>query len=236
MRTPTQTPPAPASRTAERLPLLPTGGPQDPPILDLGAGTGLLAAAAVHATGRRLWAYEPSAAMRAVLFSRVVDDERLRPLVTVWPQDALHAQLPPKAAAVLLCGVLGHLDEDGQDRLWRRLRPRLDPETPVLVELAGLSAPERVESVELAAARLGRQRYRWSWGAQPDGPRSVRMTSTWTVEDQDGPVRDCVSRHRWRTQSLADVAEIARRHGVELVERLAGGVPLGLFRLHETKR
>jgi hypothetical protein len=172
--------------------------------------------------------------MRAALFSRVVDSPGLTERVTVLDRDALETEIPEQARAVLLCGVLGHLDAAEQDRLWARLRPSLMPETPVLVELMGLSSPTRVEATELAAVRLGGHTYRWEWEAEPDGADSVRMRSVWSLHDDAERVRSVTTSHRWRTDSLADVAAISRRHGIGLVADLSTtSTPLGLFHLDE---
>lgn len=204
--------------------------PGKDPILELGAGTGLLTAAVAKATGARVWAYEPAPAMRAALFSRVVEDDELRERVTVWPHDALNGPLPPRARAVLLCGVLGHLDPDEQDQLWARLRPVLVPDAPVLVELMSLVSPASVPTTTLADVELGQQRYRWSWAAEPAGEDSVIMTSTWAAEPVIGQRRTRTTQHRWRTQSLADIAAVSRRHGIDLVADLSTtSTPLGLF-------
>lgn|GEM_PF-368057 len=220
-----------APRVLEALRAMPD---LDAPIVEIGAGTGLLTELVARGTGARIWASEPSGPMRAALFARVVDSPDLTGLVTVLDGDALGTELPNRARAVLLCGVLGHLDPAEQDRLWARLRPRLTSRTPVLVELMGLSAPTRVESTELAAVRLGEHRYRWEWGAEPDGADGVRMRSTWSVHRRGRLERSVTTAHRWRTDSLAGIAEVSRRHGIRLVADLsASSTPLGLFRLDE---
>lgn len=206
----------------------------DAPIIEIGAGTGLLTELVARRTGARVWASEPSSSMRAALFSRIVDSPELIERVTVFNEDALKTEMPDRARAVLLCGVLGHLDAAEQDLLWERLRPSLDSQTPVLVELMGLSSPSRVDATELAAVELGEHTYRWQWGAEPDGVNSVRMRSVWSVHRGVNPVRSITTSHCWRTDSLADVAEISRRHGIGLVADLSTtSTPLGLFQLDE---
>lgn len=224
-----------ASRTASHvLDALDEMPDIDAPIVEIGAGTGLLTELVARRTHARIWASEPSDAMRAALFSRVVDSPDLVDRVTVLDQDALTTEMPDRARAVLLCGVLGHLDAVEQDRLWSRLRPSLLPQTPILVELMGLTSPTHVPAAELAAVRLGEHIYRWEWGAEPDGADGVRMRSVWSVHRDAEPVRSVTTTHRWRTDSLADVAAIALRHGIGLVSDLSTtSTPLGLFRLDE---
>jgi hypothetical protein len=50
---------------------------------------------------------EPSAAMRAVLLSRVADSEDLRRRVTVLAEDLQTARLPDRFSAVIAMNVIG---------------------------------------------------------------------------------------------------------------------------------
>jgi hypothetical protein len=60
------------------------------------------------------------------------------------------------------------------------------------------------------------------------------MRSVWSLHDDAERVRSVTTSHRWRTDSLADVAAISRRHGIGLVADLSTtSTPLGLFHLDE---
>ena len=205
------------------------------PVVEIGAGTGLLTAAIANATGAPVWAVEPSAAMRAVLMSRVAGDPELRQSVSVFAGDAATTPLPEHASAVVLCGVLGHLSVDDAAQLWERLRACTGRDVPVVVELMSLTEPRTIPELELATARIGAFDYRWRWSATPDEPSQVRMESTWEVWSQGQRVRTVTGSHRWRTLTLADVAAVAEPHGFALITHLTTtSTPLGVFTRTDT--
>lgn len=180
------------------------------PVVDIGAGTGLVTEAVARARpDAEIIACEPSAGMRAVLTSRVFSDEDLRTRVTVTADSAPDLDLPDRISAVLLCGVLGHLDAEGRARLWRRLRRRLAPDGLVLVELMQWRSPSVLPETRLATAHAGRHRYEWSFGAAPEGTRDgvMRLHSTWRVY-RDGATqaeREVRDSYRWVPFGLEEV-------------------------------
>ncbi|WP_320783229.1 Gfo/Idh/MocA family oxidoreductase [Streptomyces sp. CRN 30] len=190
------------------------------PVVDIGAGTGLLVEAVARARpDAEILACEPAVGMRAVLTSRVFSDPDLRSRVTVTADAAPDLDLPDRIGAVLLCGVLGHLDAAARRRLWRRLNRRLAPGAPVVVELMQVEAALTLPETRLATATAGRQRYEWSFGAVPDdaddaddaddtGDGALRLRSTWRVypaADATEPVREIHDTYRWTPFGLADV-------------------------------
>ena len=85
------------------------------------------AAVTPHARARpdaEILACEPAVGMRAVLTSRVFSDPDLRSRVTVTADAAPDLDLPDRVSAVLLCGVLGHLDADGRALLHADREPQ----------------------------------------------------------------------------------------------------------------
>ncbi|WP_405191912.1 Gfo/Idh/MocA family oxidoreductase [Streptomyces anthocyanicus] len=180
------------------------------PVVDIGAGTGLVTEAVARARpDAEILACEPAVGMRAVLTSRVFSDPDLRSRVTVTADAAPGLELPDRVSAVLLCGVLGHLDADGRARLWRRLNRRLAPGGLVVVELMQFEEPLTLPETRLATATAGRHRYEWSFGGAPDETEDgvMRLHSTWRVyrDDATEAEREVHDSYRWAPFGLRDV-------------------------------
>ncbi|EHN79779.1 NAD-binding Rossmann fold protein, partial [Streptomyces coelicoflavus ZG0656] len=181
------------------------------PVVDIGAGTGLVTEAVARARpDAEIIACEPSVGMRAVLTSRVFSDEDLRARVTVTADSAPDLELPDRIGVVLLCGVLGHLDAGERARLWRRLTRRLAPGGLVVVELMQFESPLTLPETRLATAEAGHHRYEWSFGGAPDETDAavMRLHSTWRVyrDDAARPEREVRDSYRWAPFGLKDVA------------------------------
>ncbi|MFJ6070888.1 Gfo/Idh/MocA family oxidoreductase [Streptomyces sp. NPDC093065] len=180
------------------------------PVVDIGAGIGLLTEAVARARpDAEIIACEPSVGMRAVLTSRVFSDEDLRTRVTVTADAAPDLDLPDRISAVLLCGVLGHLDAEERARLWRRVNRRLAPGGLVIVELMQFEEPTTLPETRLATATAGRHRYEWSFGGTPDeaDDGAMRLHSTWRVYRDGAPraEREVHDSYRWEPFGLRDV-------------------------------
>ncbi|MFF0224259.1 Gfo/Idh/MocA family oxidoreductase [Streptomyces sp. NPDC004629] len=180
------------------------------PVVDIGAGTGLVTEAVARARpDAEIVACEPAVGMRAVLTSRVFSDPDLRSRITVTADAAPDLDLPDQISVVLLCGVLGHLDPAGRALLWRRLTRRLAPGGLVVVELMGFEEPLTLPETRLATATAGRHRYEWSFGAAPDDTADglMRLHSTWRVyrDDATEAVREVRDSYRWAPFGLKDV-------------------------------
>ncbi|MFK4540624.1 thiazolinyl imide reductase [Streptomyces tendae] len=180
------------------------------PVVDIGAGTGLVTEAVARARpDAEILACEPAVGMRAVLTSRVFSDPDLRSRVTVTADAAPDLDLPERVSVVLLCGVLGHLDADGRALLWRRLNRRLAPGGLVVVELMQFEEPLTLPEARLATATAGRHRYEWSFGGAPDETEDgvMRLHSTWRVyrEDATEAEREVHDTYRWEPFGLKDV-------------------------------
>lgn len=180
------------------------------PVVDIGAGTGLVTEAVARARpDAEIIACEPAVGMRAVLTSRVFSDPDLRSRVTVTADAAPDLDLPDQVGAVLLCGVLGHLDADGRARLWRLIDRRLAPGGLVVVELMQFDEPSTLPETRLATATAGRNRYEWSFGGAPDEADEavMRLHSTWRVYRDGAPraEREVRDTYRWAPFGLKDV-------------------------------
>ncbi|OHV31104.1 hypothetical protein BBK14_16420 [Parafrankia soli] len=143
------------------------------PVVEVGAGTGLLTEAVARAFPTvEIIAFEPAAGMRAVLSGRVMRDDDLRRRVTVSPLAApdLAADLPDSISAALVCGVAGHLDAEQRRTTWRVLAERMAPGAAIVVELMNLPGATRIERARLGRADLGEQSYEWWFEAEPAEP------------------------------------------------------------------
>ncbi|ORT53489.1 Gfo/Idh/MocA family oxidoreductase [Frankia sp. KB5] len=194
------------------------------PVVEVGAGTGLLTEAVARAfPTAEIIAFEPAAGMRAVLSGRVMRDDDLRRRVTVSPLAApdLAADLPDSISAALVCGVAGHLDDEQRRATWRVLAERMAPGAAIVVELMNLPGATRIERARLGRADLGEHSYEWWFEAEPaepspaDDSRSngnppgeglMNMRTTWRVLRGGELVREVDDAYQWRVVDLAALA------------------------------
>jgi SAM-dependent methyltransferase len=187
------------------------------PVLDIGAGTGLSTVAIADSIPEvAIHAVEPSAAMRAALVSRILDHDDLVDRVTVHPADIEDVDLPDRIGAAVLMGVIGFLDRDARERLWTRLRHRITPRSPVVVEVMALDRPMPVPEMTIAERRIGRRHNEVRISGQPAGDDLQRWTMRYLVRDDDRVVRDFTAEYSWHTVGLAELAGEAEKHAMTL--------------------
>ncbi|MDG4799981.1 Gfo/Idh/MocA family oxidoreductase [Micromonospora sp. WMMD980] len=199
------------------------------PVVEIGAGSGLITAAVARAyPALELLACEPAVGMRAVLTSRIYRDPDLRRRVTVSAQAAPDLDLPDTISGAVVCGVAGHLDAGDRQRLWRRLADRLAPGGVIIVELMSMDRPLILAPTRLAGAELGTQRYEWWLSGEPDGPDRMRLHTTWRVLRGERTVREVTDAYHWHTITLA---QVAAESGLVLhdVPHATGGPPIGVL-------
>ncbi|GAA3602944.1 Gfo/Idh/MocA family oxidoreductase [Kineosporia mesophila] len=206
--------------------------PEDGPVVEIGAGTGILTMAVAKAwPGVRIIAAEPDPLMRAVLTSKVVRDADLRERVSVTDGSAPDLELPERIGAALVCGVAGHLEPEARQTLWRRLKERIVPGGPLVVELLSVTAGARFSDLRLGQARIGQDDVQWSLSVAPGRNGASLMTSSWQVSREGSVHRSESAHHVWRPTSLRDIAAEADLPLVTLVEGgTEGAVPLGVLR------
>lgn len=177
------------------------------PILDVGAGTGLITVAVGRALpDAEIVAAEPSPAMRAVLTSRIDDDPGFRGRVSVRADPAGDLDLPERLSAAVLCGVLGHLDRPERTDLLARITARMPAGAPVVVELMGMSTPITMPATRMVTRELGEHRYEWWVSGAPIGPELMRLDTVWRVYRDGELVREVHDSYPWRTFSVAELA------------------------------
>ncbi|WP_430785156.1 class I SAM-dependent methyltransferase [Actinoplanes sp. G11-F43] len=181
--------------------------PAQGPVVEIGAGTGRLTELiAGRLRTADILAVEPSTPMRAVLTSRVFGDPDLRRRVTVVADQAPELRLPARISAVVVFGVLGHLDAADRGRLWELLHSRLPPGAPVAVELMGGHEARSLPPIRMLRETIGAQTYEWWTSAEAVEPKLMRWRTTWKVLRGEDVVRTVDDTYDWATLSLEELA------------------------------
>ncbi|CCE74271.1 Gfo/Idh/MocA family oxidoreductase [Clavibacter nebraskensis] len=198
------------------------------PVLDIGAGTGVIARAVARAHPEaRIVAAEPSEPLRAVLTARILDADGLQERVTVTAGSAPGLDLPDRLSAVLLCGVLGHLDPGQRARLWQRIAERLLPDGVVVVETMGLEAGTRVPEARLARTRVGDDEIEWWFRADPAPDGLLDLRTRWRSREPGGREREVHDAYSWDPVGLEALAREAGMDLVRLPAAAGASLPLG---------
>lgn len=141
----------------EKLPPLLSGVRRG--ILEIGAGTGLITTAMADWTPAEIFALEPSAAMRAVLLSRLNARPELLSRVTVLSCDALSADLDDPVEAAVMINVMYALEPDYRRRLWPALAAQLEPAGLLVFTWRDGGPPKPRPLEELGSRQVGRHTY-----------------------------------------------------------------------------
>lgn len=196
------------------------------PILDLGAGTGLITAALADAMpGATLVAVEPSRAMRTALLARLVTRGDLPGRITVIPADFATAELPPRLGGAVALGMLGHLTQTERLTLWQMLAARLAPGAPAVVEIQPPAQPVTVPLARFTRIRVGDHDYEGWAQAEPAGPDRLRWTMTYRTLRGDRLIDERVAESVFLTLDTEAMATEARAAGL-IHEGDAGGLLL----------
>ncbi|MGI5215291.1 class I SAM-dependent methyltransferase [Plantactinospora sp. CA-290183] len=183
--------------------------PDQGPILDIGAGTGLgtLLVAETLPTAE-IVAVEPSPILRAVLLSRLADNATLRTRVTVVAAGIQAWQPPARLGGVLAMNMLGHLDPEQRRTLWADLRARLAPSAPLIVNLQPPAEVTTVPPTDFAAITIGGRTYQGGGEARPAGDGTVTWTMRYRTLAPDGSVeRELVAAYPWHVVSPAQLLD-----------------------------
>ncbi|MBF4618540.1 Gfo/Idh/MocA family oxidoreductase [Clavibacter sp. VKM Ac-2873] len=198
------------------------------PVLDIGAGTGVVIRAVARAHPEaRVVAAEPSEPLRAVLTARILDAPGLQERVTVTAGSAPDLELPDRLSAVLLCGVLGHLDPGQRARLWARIAERLLPDGVVVVETMGLEPGARVPESRLARTQVGDDEVEWWFRADPAPDGLLALRTRWRMREPDGREREVHDAYSWDPVGLEALAREAGMDLVRVPAAAGASLPLG---------
>lgn len=170
---------------AARLP------PGRQPVVDIGAGTGRLTTVLAQSVdGREVLAVEPSRSMRAILTSRLADDDRLLDQVTVIPCDLDGASdlLPDRLGGAVAFGVLPHLDPSARSRLLDLLAQRLEPDGRAVIEVMRPWSADPVRRTPMGSFDAGRHRIECDMRSDPVGSDGLRWTMSYRRVDEHGTV------------------------------------------------
>jgi len=141
----------------KKLPPLLTGLQRS--ILEIGAGTGLITTSLADWTPAEIFALEPSAAMRAVLLSRLTSRPELLKRVTVLCCDALSVDLAEPVEAMVMINVMYALEPDYRKRLWPVLAAHLEPGGLLVFTWRDGGPPSVRPMQELQSRQVGRHTY-----------------------------------------------------------------------------
>lgn len=207
------------------------------PVVDIGAGTGRGVLAAARALpGAPVVAVEPSAALRAVLLSRIAEAGLLARTTIVpfsWSPALLtsraHGPLGGLWGAALALAMTGHLRPEERRALFDTAARRLVPGGPLLVSVQPPARVEAVPEMQWGSVRVGNHTYS-TWGrADPDGTDSVMWHITYRVHEAGRQLREAQMSHRWYVHGVADVADEMAAAGL-VPEVLGEDLVVGLQR------
>ncbi|MBF6543173.1 class I SAM-dependent methyltransferase [Nocardia brasiliensis] len=205
------------SRTAALVAAMSPAAQSGSPIVDVGAGTGLVVeilGAAVP--GVPILAIEPSPAMRAALASRVLADPALARRVTIAATTLENASLPERFGGLVACGVLGYFSSADRRRLWRLLAERLAPDCHAVVDAAPFPADRTVRPIRVGVARIGRCRHELWLGSRPaDEPGRIELTTVCRVTQDGRTVRESASTQQWWAVDMRTIVAEATAAGLE---------------------
>ncbi|WP_051728131.1 class I SAM-dependent methyltransferase [Nocardia brasiliensis] len=205
------------SRTAALVAAMSPAAQSGSPIVDVGAGTGLVVeilGAAVP--GVPILAIEPSPTMRAALASRVLADPALARRVTIAATTLENASLPERFGGLVACGVLGYFSSADRRRLWRLLAERLAPDCHAVVDAAPFPADRAVRPILVGVARVGRCRHELWIGSRPAGkPGRIELTTLCRVTQDGRTVRESASTQQWWAVDMRTIIAETTAAGLE---------------------
>lgn len=180
-----------------------------------GVGTGL---PLLHELGaERLYAVEPSEAMRIGLMTTVSRDPKLMGVTTVVPHAFPQANefLPAEWSAGVMLNALGHLDDDDREALWETVAQRLVPGGRFVLSLQPPETVTEIPWADFGSVQIGDHVLQTRGKAEPLSGTHVEWTMEWTLVDQDDAIIDSrTATYPWRVLSHDQVVDEACRHGL----------------------
>jgi hypothetical protein len=188
-------------------------------VVELGAGVGTCLPVLRDAGADRLFAVEPSSAMRVGLMTAVAREASLMERTTIvsagFPE-AL-AELPPRWSGAVMLNAIGHLEDQARRELWRALRARLEPAARFVITLQAPESPTSIPWTDFGSVRVGERMLQTRGRADPIDSDHVGWTMEWSLRDTDrGLLERRSATSRWRTLAPADLIAEASSHDLTL--------------------
>lgn len=203
--------------------LLPLLLPDAGPILDVGAGSGTLSAWVLEqAPEARVYALEPSPAMRSLALARLAAHPEWHPRITLRPESFFDAPLPARIGGAIALGVMGHFDAGERAAVLAEFAARLPIGGAALLDLQEPERPHRVAPYEFTVATIGEVTYRGIAEAWPVDTEAMRWRMTYLSLEGDRILTEETTEHLYHHPAP------------DLFIREAGDVGLTAGRLGET--
>lgn len=207
--------PVRAAQLAALEALLPLLRPDCGPVLDVGAGSGLnLAFVLGRVPAARVWALEPSPAMRALAMVRIAGHPEWFDRATVRPEDFFSASLPASLGGAILLGVIGHFDPGERAAVLAELAARLPVGGAALLDLQEPERPRRIPAYEFTAARIGELDYRVIAEAWPVDTELMRWRMSYLTLDGERILVEDTTEFEYRHPAPGTVAAEAALVGL----------------------
>lgn len=202
--------------------LLPLLRPEEGPVLDIGAGSGQNAGVVLDRLPKaRVYALEPSRAMRSLTLARIAAHPEWFDRITVRPESFFDAPLPVTLAGAIALGVIGHFDAGERAAVLAELAVRLPRGGAALIDLRTPERPAAVDAYLFTTAQVGELSYRGIAEGGPIDTETMHWRMTYlTLEGEVVLVEDSVE-FDYRHPSPDLVADEAARVGLDL-ERIDG--------------
>ncbi|WP_296139792.1 hypothetical protein [uncultured Tessaracoccus sp.] len=189
--------------------------------VDMASGVGSALPTLGRLGAQRLFAVEPSTAMRVGLMTTVAGDEALLRSTTVVPapMPAALDVLPDVWSAAVMLNAIGHLGDDERAALLAGVGERLRPGGRFVVTLQPPEAVTSVAWTDFGAVQVGEHRLTTRGHAEPLDASRVLWTMEWTLTGADGGLLDRRTAHYpWRVLSRAELVEEAAQWGLVPVD------------------
>jgi len=189
-------------------------------VVDLGSGIGSGLGVLRDLGADRIFAVEPSRAMRAGLMTTITADPDLMDRTTVIPRNVpdAFAELPRRWSGATMLNVIGHLDDEARRALWLTLRERLLPGAALVLSLQPPATVREVPWTDYGSLRIGERELHTRGRAHPAGTHHVTWTMEWTLTTREGDVLETrTATHRWRILELEELEAETSKYGLELL-------------------
>lgn len=158
-------------------------------VVDIAAGTGLMAQALAHRLPRvPVTAVEPSASMRIAMFTSMAADPVMRAGVRVLPVEAERLDLEGGNDLALCLWAMHSFEPQHRHDIWRRIRRCLVPGGAFLVERPSVARPTplTLEEHELGRAEIGAEIVVLTCSTRSVGPETQDWTFRYRHLDASG--------------------------------------------------